>query len=49
MRHVTAVLILAVSFSGCSLVPPSPPMPEGEYRPVNQPVLEKALQQEQQP
>ena len=49
MRHITAILILATLFSGCSLTPPTPPLPEGEYRPVNQAPQNKTPQQEKQP
>lgn len=40
MRDITMILILAMLLSACSLTPPSPPMPEGEYRPVNPPLQE---------
>lgn len=34
---------LAVILVACSLTPPAPPLPDGEYRPVNRPAALKPL------
>lgn len=37
MRSVISILALIV-VAGCSGVPPKPPLPVGDYRPINKPV-----------
>lgn len=37
MRYIT-ILILTGILSACTVIPPLPPIPNGEYRPVNIPV-----------
>lgn len=29
------IILVAVILTGCAGTPPKPPMPEGEYRPIN--------------
>lgn len=42
MNHFNTIMSLglAIALTACSLTPPSPPLPDGEYRPVNKPLID---------
>jgi len=45
MRNALNLLIISTLLAGCSGSPPKPPMPSGDYRPVNSPVNRSTTQQ----
>ena len=52
MNHLYTIIMslgTAIILAACSLTPPSPPLPDGEYRPVNQSFLLNPLPETREP